>query len=289
MCRDSLYVHPLIDQLTFISGPRANVNREIYNRNKLAISSWLSVSLYSHVLLFINRSEFGALADELDHLYGSGRVIYGGHIKTNLVHVPYIDEWFRQGIQRSPSNHVCFINADILLSANWFMRVKQIFHLMADHPILAIGQRMNSNLNAIDFQNLSFGHRLLQNIDDMVRKSRHSPETAVAMDTFLFRIDHLPLEPKSVPPFIMGRYYWDNWLVGYLNHHCDGISFSLNTPIYHINHQPNRRDSNDDQFATNKYLWEANKRYFGSNLDVTWRLLGDILVHRRSSIQIRLD
>jgi hypothetical protein len=279
----------LLEELTFISVPRANVNREIYNRNKLAISSWLSVSLCSHVLLFINRSEFGALADDLDNVYGLGRIIYAGHIRTNFAHVPYIDEWFRQGIQHSPSNFVCFINSDILLSGNWFTKAKEIFHLMADHPTMIIGQRINFNLLSVDFQNLSFGTGLLQHIDDMVRKSQHSKESPDGIDTFLFRIDRLSWELKWVPPFIMGRYYWDNWLVGYLNHFCDVITFSLNPPIYHINHTPNKKNPNDDQFAINKYLWEANKRYFGSNRDVTWRLSGDVLIRRRSSIQIRLD
>jgi hypothetical protein len=239
--------------------------------------------------LFINRSEFGALADELDDCYGPGRVIYSGHIKTSFAGVPYIDAWFRQGIQLSPSTHVCFLNADILLSANWFTQAIQMLHVMANHPIILIGQRINVDLNSIDDYNFSIGTKLLHEIDDVVKKSRHFPESPDGIDIFLFQIDRVPLEPERIPPFIMGRYYWDNWLVGYLNHFCDVITFSLNPPIYHINHKPNTKNSNDDQFAINQHLWKANKQYYGSNRDVTWKLSGNLLIRRRSSIQIRLD
>jgi hypothetical protein len=244
--------------------------------------------LYSHVLLFINRSEFGALADELDHCYGSGRVIYGGHIKTSLAHVPYIDEWFRQGIRHSPSNFVCFINADILLSANWLTGAKHIFRLMDGHPIVVIGQRINCDINPRYFQNLSFGKALLQEIDHIAKKSVHYPESPHGMDTFLFQIHGLGLEPERIPPFVMGRYLWDNWFVGYLNHFCDIVTFSLDPPIYHINHKPNERNPNEDQFAANHYLWKSNRRYYGSNLDVMWKFSNPMLIRRRSSIQIQL-
>jgi hypothetical protein len=37
-----------------------------------------------------------------------------------------------------------------------------------------IGQRINFNFHSVNFPNLSFGTRLLQEIDDMVRKSQRS-------------------------------------------------------------------------------------------------------------------
>jgi hypothetical protein len=116
-----------IDELTFISAPRPNLRLEAYNRTKLAISSWLSASPYSNVLLFVNRTSYKTLIDELEILYEPGRVICGRPIKTDLAGTPYIDDWFQEGIRLSPSTYVCFINADILISRNWLIRAKEIF------------------------------------------------------------------------------------------------------------------------------------------------------------------
>jgi hypothetical protein len=177
------------------------------------------------------------LAGEIDGLYGSGRVIYGGAIKHDFASVPFIDEWFRKGIQLSRSTFVCFINSDIILSANWLIRAKQVFRLMADRPILVIDQRINFHLNQHLFQNLTFDESLLQQIDVMVKKSPHFAYQATGMDMFLFRIDRLQINPERIPPFIMGKPYWDNWLVGYFNDVSETITFSLNPPIYHITHR----------------------------------------------------
>ena len=75
---------PSLDEITFISVPPPTLKPGAYNRTKLAISSWLASSTFSKVLLFVNRTEFDPsekLPNELDQLFGRGRVIYGGQVK----------------------------------------------------------------------------------------------------------------------------------------------------------------------------------------------------------------
>jgi hypothetical protein len=122
--KNGSFLYSSIERLTFVSVPRPNLTREGHFRYKLAFCSWLSVSPHSYVLLFVHRSGVRILADELDQLYGPGRVIYAGPIKHTFGDVPYVDEWFRHGIRRSPSDSVCFINSDILLSGDWFKRAE---------------------------------------------------------------------------------------------------------------------------------------------------------------------
>jgi hypothetical protein len=56
------------------------------------------------------------LIDESDHLYQPGWVLYGRPIKNQLAATPYIDDWFQEGIQRSPSTSACFFRANIAIS-----------------------------------------------------------------------------------------------------------------------------------------------------------------------------
>jgi hypothetical protein len=196
---------------------------------KLAISSWLATSPGSHVLLFVNRTAFdpsGRLPDELDRLFGPGRVVYGGPIKHDMSDVPYIDDWFRQGIRHSNSTYVCFINLDIILSGRWLGRAREVYRAAGDRPIVVIGQRIDFDLNLDLYGKLSFEqHSLLRKIDEMVDKSAHSDHSPYGVDTFLFRTDRMPFE--KIPPFIMGRYNWDNWIIGYLNCIYQTVTFNL--------------------------------------------------------------
>jgi hypothetical protein len=160
---------------------------------------------------------------------------------------------------------------------------------MADRPILVVGRRINFDLDDALFRNLSFGRSLLQEIDVMVENSRHVEHYPTGMDSFLFRIGRLPFAPERIPPFIMGRYWWDNWIVGYANSLCDTITCSLNPPIYHVNHRPHKCDIKVDRVAANHYTRVANKNFYGSNLDTKWEILGTTLARRGNSIQIALD
>jgi hypothetical protein len=108
---------------------------------------------------------------------------------------------------------------------------------MGDRPILVIGQRIDFDPHYDDFRTLLLGASFLPRVDAMVQNSPHSMHRPTGVDMFLFRISHFPFEPERIPPFLMGRPWWDSWLVGYLNHLCDTITFSLNPPIYHIDHK----------------------------------------------------
>ena len=123
-----------IDEITFISCPRP-LTPERYNSMKITYSSWLSSSPKSSIILFVNKSEFdptGKFPEELDNLFGKGRITYAGHVRHDLNGIPYIDDWFRQGIKKSKSKYVSFINSDIPISKNWLHRVKQVYAAFDD-------------------------------------------------------------------------------------------------------------------------------------------------------------
>ena len=282
-----------VEEITFVSVPRPFMKKDVYNRNKLAISSWLSCSNKSKVLLFVNRSDFdptGEFPNEIDELYGKNRVIYAGPIRSNINNIPYIDEWFKKGIDLSESKYICFINGDIVLSSKWLLRVKQVFQVMKNKSIVMIGQRIDFTLNQGDFQNLRFNSsNLLEEIDNMVENSIHSDHSPYGVDTFTFRIDKLPFNVNLIPPFIMGRYNWDNWLVGYLNSVCETITFNTNPPIYHVDHQRHNFDISDYLVSINHYLRKANKNFFGSNYDTKWEIIDNKLIKRGLGISIELS
>ncbi|OHT04818.1 hypothetical protein TRFO_27602 [Tritrichomonas foetus] len=280
-----------IDEITFITCPRP-LSPDKYNSMKLALSSWLAASPKSRILLFVNRSEFDPsdkLPTELDQLFGPGRITYAPSIRHDHKNVPYIDDWFRQGIKQSESKYVSFINSDIPISNDWLRRVKQVFQVMNDKPAVLIGQRIDFDLIDDKFNQLRFDQKhLLKDIDKMVQESPHSDHSPFGIDSFTFRIDSLPFDFEKIPPFIMGRYNWDNWIIGWLNQVAETVTFNLNPPIYHINHKRHNFDPNDDKVAVNHHFKKANKDYFGSNYDTKWEVVDNNLVRRHFKNVIKL-
>lgn len=273
-----------VEEITFITVPRPFLKKNAYKRNKLAISSWLSSSNRSRVILFVNRSEFdpsGEFPNEIEKRYGAERIQYLGPIRSNHNGVPYIDDWFRKGIDFSQSKYVCFINGDILLSSKWLDRVKHVFSAMNEKPVVMIGQRIDFTLTDDEYDRIDFSsHHLLSDIDEMVNRSKHSDHSPYGVDTFTFRVDKPPFDVEMIPPFIMGRYNWDNWLVGWLNTIADTVTFNTNPPIYHVDHQRNNFDVSDNLVAINHHLKKANKDYFGSNYDTKFEISRNRLIRR---------
>ena len=272
------------DDITFITVPRAHINNDQRNKYTLVVSSWLSSSPKSKVILYAPEDEFdttGQFQKRIIELFGENRVFYKGYLKSDQDGVPYVDDWFRRGVDDATTKFVCFINTDILLSADWLRRVKQVYKAFKENESLVlINQRIDFDLyKSIDQMELN-ATDFLEQIDRLVKSSSHETHSFLGMDTFTFKKDPLPFNVDLIPPFIVGRYNWDNWLVGYLNAFTTTVSFNIDPPIYHINHRRHDFDPNDPRVAANSNLRLLNRGYFGSNMDTSYNVHDGILLSK---------
>jgi hypothetical protein len=158
-----------------------------------------------------------------------------------------------------------------------------------DRKLFLIGQRIDFDLKDSEYDKLRFTQtELLRDIDSMVNRSKHSDHSPYGIDTFTFRVDPPPFDVEQIPPYIMGRYNWDNWLIGWFNMICDTVTFNLDPPIYHMNHNRHSFDVNDSKVAINHHLKKANKDYFGSNYDTRWQIANGEIVARRGQEKFKL-
>lgn len=288
-------IYSEIDEITFISVPN-RYNTSLKPSMKVAISSWLASSPKSHVILFIDRKEFDntdQFPEELEKIFGKDRVTYIGNIRKDLHGIPYINEWFIQGVLQSRSKYMAFINADIIVSSKWLKRVKQVYSIpqLKDKPLVLMNQRIDFDLKKEDFVSISFTDYfnennesiLLNQIESMIYNSTHRNHSPDGIDCFTFRKDKLPFDPTLIPPFIIGRFVWDNWLVGWLNTICDTVTFHTDPPIYHVNHIRHVNNKKDPRVAVNFNFMEANNHYLGTNTDTKWEVKNDALIERHGS------
>ena len=158
-----------------------------------------------------------------------------------------------------------------------------------NHSPFLIGQRIDFDMKDKAYEKIRFDQEhILTDIDDMVENSKHEDHSPYGIDTFTFRADKVPFDQYMIPPYIMGRYNWDNWLIGWFNKICDTVTFNLDPPIYHMNHRRHSFDTNDSRVAINHHLKRANKNYFGSNYDTKWEVKGGFVVRRRGKERYEL-
>lgn len=107
-----------------------------------------------------------------------------------------------QGIARH--HLLCYINCDIVLMQDFFDAVKRVREKHAQ--FLMVGRRWDIEIAApLSFRKKDWESSLSQRV--LRNGRRRGPEW---IDYFIFSRE---LYGEDVPPFVVGRVFWDNWLV----------------------------------------------------------------------------
>lgn len=262
--------HNAIEDMTFITIPYPLKNRHHYMTMKLSISSWLSLSDKTRVLLFICQQEFdktGQFTSEIEKIFGKNRLIFIGDVCSNSKGIPLINEWFIQGIKQSSSKYVTFINSDIVISPKWWKTVKKILTIpnFSEKPFVILARRLNVRLNYSKINGINFSRykkkpfKLLKILDSIILNSTYQKLSSKrAIDIFTFRADEPPFNPTDIPPFLIGRYAWDNWIFGYLNKYCDTVFLGKYGLVYHIEHKHHNHTDQSSEYQFNLRLYKSN-------------------------------
>lgn len=289
-----------IEEITFISVPFPVSTKNIFMSLLLSVSSWLSISPKSRVILFINRNDLDYVFNfslTIEKIFGKDRISYPGTICTNWIGLPYINEWFIQGLRLCQSRYVCFLNSDIFLPSNWLKITEKVFLLpsMLNTNLFLISKRINFHLNETIFNSINFTKYILNHKDLLkememillkdknITYSRHS-----AVDIFTFRADRPPFNPKMIPPFLMGKPFWDNWLVGYLNTLAETISFANYSYVYHVGPLRTKYKDYTQEYFINYYIHTSKIHFGGGNDQTKWRIENGYLLKNKGNIKLLL-
>ena len=164
-----------------------------------------------------NEPGTAAIAEEVDalHLPEIARNEYG---------TPYVASCFQMACAESPTGLLAYVNADIILMKDFVHAVKRVARRR--RPFLLAGQRTNLDLRKPllfeDDWHLTLSKRAKQ------EGLLHGPE---AIDFFVFK----PGLFVHIPPFAIGRWAWDNWLL----HEATRVGATLidATPSIRVIHQ----------------------------------------------------
>ncbi len=166
---------------------------DVIQRN--AIRSWTCLGKDVRVILFGDDDGTVETAREL-----SVQIV--PQVKRNEYGTPLLDNLFEQARDVADTTYLCYVNADIILMSDFAVAARRA--IRAKKRVLMVGQRTDfDQRECIDFIG-DWETPLRRAVAE--RGVLHRP---TGIDYFLYHRDIW----GRVPPFAIGRFSWDNWLI----------------------------------------------------------------------------
>lgn len=159
-----------------------------------AIRSWALLQPACEIILFGDDEGTAVVASE----FGIRHI---PDVECNEYGTPLVSSLFNTAQNLASHDSICYVNADIILMSDFMRAVRQL----EERPSLIIGRRWDLDLEEyLDFNNTDWETQL------RTRLAKEGKLHGVwGVDYFLFRRGMY----RDIPPFAIGRYAWDNWLI----------------------------------------------------------------------------
>lgn len=180
--------------ITIFITPKGFDREHIALIQRNAIRSWKALGDEVDILLIGDDPGVEENARDLD-------VRYIKEVKRNSSGTPMLDDIFRIARENSTSPLLAYVNADIILKADFVETAKKI--LSVEKRFLLVGQRWDLDVQT----ELSFAGDWEAEFDQEL-KARGRRHPAGGSDYFIY-----PREVfQEIPAFAIGRSGWDNWM-----------------------------------------------------------------------------
>jgi len=163
-----------------------------------AITSWTRLRPRPDIILFGDEPGTAEIAEE----HSLGHV---GSVKCNDKGTPFLDDIFSKAQSLASTRVLCYVNADIILFDDFGAAVAKV---SAWRPsFLMAGRRWDMDIAApLDFAAVDWSERLRRDVATRAKRRSVSWIDYFAFSRGMYR---------DVPPMLLGRVWWDNWLVWY--------------------------------------------------------------------------
>ncbi|MDR1085407.1 MAG: hypothetical protein LBP22_11275 [Deltaproteobacteria bacterium] len=241
-------------KLTFFTCPkRFSGHSALIQRN--AIANWRALGNDIEIILMGNDEGVAEAATE----FGCRHI---PDIATNELGTPLISDIFRVAHEQSSGKTLCYVNSDILIPPSILSAVDSVSAKWLS--FLIIGRRWDVDI----FESIAFTGNWPAILENLRLKSGIlAPSTGI--DYFTFSRDVF----VNVPPFAIGRFYFDTWLVQ--NAAASGVSIFDGTDyisVLHQNHDYKHikahalkfNNKQTDEYIVNRKIYTTYFRYYSS-------------------------
>lgn len=216
--------------ITFVCCPKP-FTEEFYDIQNNAIVSWTKLKSVNQIIICGDEIGVKEYANSLLNSVDRRRleIIYIEKVKRNEYGTPLVDEIFRIGAEYC-DKYVCYINSDIVLLSD-FDKTFEEYELTNSsvEECLIVGQRWDwFNPKKINFEDSNWE----ENVKQVALKDgeMHAPS---GIDYFL----HTKTTYPFIHPFGIGKFWWDNWLMGnaYKREHVKTVDVTSTVFAIHQN------------------------------------------------------
>jgi len=239
--------------LTIFTAPKPFTDPHIATIQRNAIRSWQQLGPDVQVMAVGDEEGLAETASELG-------VMHLPRVDCTPGGTPLISSIFRLARENSESPLLAYINADIIVMADFLAAARRMMELV-DHFLL-IGRRWDLDVRAeLDFTS-GWGERLRQQVQQSGRL--HPP---MGSDYFMF--------PRGcftdIPDFAVGRAGWDNWMIYHARQ--QGWLTVEGTPSVTIIHQQHDYSHLPGQVSYSTHPEsDENRRLAGGRLNTRYTL-----------------
>jgi hypothetical protein len=201
--------------ITFFTIPKPfNGIYDIIQKN--AILSWQKLTPKCEIIVFGDDPSVIQFANHID-------VKCITNFKSNEYGTPLLDDIWQSAKSISSNDTICYINSDIILFPDFAEKIRTIKF----KEFLIAGRRWDINIDEL----IDFKSDWVSTLKNMIeQKGLLHAETGV--DYFLFPKFIMP----EMPPFAIGRGWWDNWLIHYFRKNKIPVIDGTNIMTIHQNH-----------------------------------------------------
>jgi hypothetical protein len=200
---------------------------------KNAILSWQQITERCEIIVFGDDPSVIQFSNQIG-------VKCVSHFKSNDYGTPLLDSIWKSAKSTASNDLICYINSDIILFPDFAEKISTI----KLKEFLIAGRRWDIEIEKlIDFNN-DWEFKLRELIKN---KGVLHPVTGV--DYFLFPKKVMP----EMPPFAIGRAWWDNWLLTYFSNNKTPIIDGTAITTVHQNHDYSHIKSKNNK-TSNKGL-----------------------------------
>lgn len=248
--------------LTVFSTAKPFVGHDgIIQRN--AILSWTLLHPQVEVILFGDESGTAGICSELG-------LVHEPYANRNVDGMKYVHYLFARVNEIARHPYLCFANCDIILPRELIEAVERV--AAAFDRFLIVGRRWNIHVD----QPLRFEDLAANDLNRRIRKhgKRGAPN---GLDYFVFPRG----EFCALPPFLVGRFYWDNWMVW--DAYSRGVPVVDVSGLVNAGHQIHGRD-----YHPGAQLEGEAVELYGRDNAYNRRLLASLLAARGDNVAVHI-
>lgn len=166
------------------------------DRQMNALESWSRMSPEPELILVGDDPGVERVADRLGATWVE-------EVERNPAGTPLVSDLFEKGQAHARYDHLAYINTDIITLSSFAEALDPVAARLDDW--LVVGRRWDLDLEGrLEFEHGDWRRRLREEVEERGRLHGWT-----GLDYFLFRKGLYP----RIPPFAIGRFVWDNWLV----------------------------------------------------------------------------